>query len=200
VVSGAAALLLSAHPELTNDQVKAQLTGSAGHVPSADPVGQGHGELNLGKALSTHGPSAAAATQRWARGTGTGSLEASRGSTHIYLGGAQLTGEVDVTGAGWDGTSWAEAAATGSDWTGDAWNGRPWLGHGWNADHWAGQSWSGTGWTGVPWVADSSGAYSARMWAGQTWTTRMWASTEWNASMWAASMWAASMWAAAMWG
>jgi serine protease AprX len=200
VVSGAAALLLSADPELTNDQVKTLLTGSARHVPSANPRGQGRGELNLGAALSARLPSAAAATQRWARATGTGSLEASRGSTHIYVGGAELSGETDVTGAAWDGATWAAAAATGGDWAGDAWNGQPWLGHGWNADHWAGQSWNGTGWTGVLWLPDASGNYTARMWAGQAWTSRMWASNDWNASMWAASMWAASMWAAAMWG
>ena len=214
VVSGSAALLLSQRPGLTNDQVKALLTGSARHIPSADAQGQGSGLVNVSGAMTTNTPLALLAAQTWAPATGLGSLEAARGTTHVQVNGAPLTGEVDVTGAAWNPLLWTTKAAAGADWsggswsgnrfTGGSWNGRAWFGHGWNADHYAGQSWSGTAWVSTPWVPDASGALSARMWAGDTWTARMWAASmwaggDWNASMWAASMWAASMWAASMW-
>jgi serine protease AprX len=209
VVSGSVALLLQQRPGLTNDQVKALLKGTARHIASADAQGQGSGLINVSNAMTSSPPAALLAAQTWVPGTGLGSLEAARGTTHVHLGGGVLTGETDVTGAAWNGALWSLAATTGSDWsggtwsgsrfTGGNWNGQAWFGHGWNADHYAGQSWNGTGWVDVPWVPDSSGAYAARMWAGDTWTARMWAADDWSASMWAASMWAASMWAASMW-
>src|SRR3989440_3448993 len=78
VVSGAVSLLLQARPNLTPDEVKAALTRSASHVSVADPA-VGAGELNLAKAVHTPVKNA---TQTWARSTGTGSLEASRGWAH----------------------------------------------------------------------------------------------------------------------
>jgi serine protease AprX len=199
VVSGAAALLLSAKPQLTNDQVKALLTGSAKHIPSADRMGQGHGLLDLGSALSAHVPSAAAAAQNWPRSTGTGSLEAARGTVHAVVGGTQLTGETSVDGSAWNGAAEARAAAAGTSWSGTSWNGQQWSGQAWNADHFAGQTWNGTAWTDVPWLPDADGGYSAKMWAGRTWTATMWASSNWDATMWAAKMWAATMWASDGW-
>jgi serine protease AprX len=209
VVSGAVAVLLQQRPGMTNDQVKALLKATARNIPSADPQGQGNGLVNVSNAMTTTPPDAKRATQNWPRSTGLGSLEAARGDGHVRVGGTQLTGETDVTGAAWNPASWAKAAATGADWSGGAWkngawsggtwNTRAWYGHGWNADHFAGQTWNGTRWTDVPWVPDATGSFSATMWAGRTWTATMWAATMWNATMWAATMWDATMWASDGW-
>ena len=42
-------------------------------------------------------------------GTGTGSLEAARGSFHVGDGTTELSGEVDVFGQAWNGYTWAKA-------------------------------------------------------------------------------------------
>lgn len=192
VVSGSAALLLAGRPWLTNDQIKALLIGSAKQIPSADRVGQGHGLVNLTGAAAARAPSGV--TQTWPAATGTGSLEAARGSLHVRVGGAELRGEVSVTGAAWNPSGWAAAAAAGTSWSGDSWNGAVWPGHGWNADHFAGQTWNGNRWTSVPWLPDPSGSYTAKTWAGDAWAASMWAASTWAASTWAASMWASGSW------
>ncbi|MGY1724582.1 S8 family serine peptidase [Blastococcus sp. SYSU DS0533] len=210
VLSGSAALLLSQRPTMTPDQVKALLTGTAKYIDSADPVGQGRGVVDLARAVGTTPPSAAAAAQTWPRATGTGSLEAARGSAHVVLGGAELTGERDVTGAAWNASAWAKAASaektwsggelTGSRWSGGAWNGRTWFGHTHNADHYGGQRWDGTTWLDTPWLAESEGSLAARTWAARTWAGATWNASTWAASTWAARTWAARTWAASTWG
>src|SRR4051812_1953765 len=77
VVSGAAALLISQRPELTPDQVKALLTGTAQSLPNAAVSAQGHGLIDL--AAASAAPVPANATQSFAVSTGVGSLELSRG-------------------------------------------------------------------------------------------------------------------------
>jgi serine protease AprX len=207
VVSGGVALMLQQRPTMTPDQVKAVLMGTARRVPSADAQGQGRGLIDLRRVSITQPPRNA--TQTWTRSTGTGSLEASRGSEHVRVGGVELSGERDVTGAPWSGSSWAAASGSGSAWSGGSWSGghhtggswlgRAWFGHGWNADHYAGQVWDGSRWHSVPWLPDASGNYTARMWAGEAWTARMWATSTWSARMWATSTWSARMWASESW-
>ena len=202
VTSGAAALLLSQRPGLTNDQVKAILTRTARAIPSADKQGQGAGLVNVSAALND-APSAAASAQNWAPAQGTGSLEASRGTEHVVLGGAELIGETDVTGARWFATSpsaWTGGSWSGSGYTGGTWHGAAWFGHGWNADHYAGQKFSGGTWVSAPWVPDADGNLLARTWAARTWAASTWAASTWAARTWAARTWAASTWAASTWG
>ena len=56
VVSGAAALLLEQRPELTPDQVKALLTGSARKLPLAEAKAQGNGLIDLAAASAAVTP------------------------------------------------------------------------------------------------------------------------------------------------
>ena len=104
-------------------------------------------------------PSATAAAQKFAYATGTGSLEASRGTIHSQdEAGASLTGETDAFGGAWDGrrwsgqtwtgTTWTGGSFTGSAFTGGTWNGRMWSGRRWSSGSWTGRRWSGSAWTG----------------------------------------------------
>jgi subtilisin family serine protease len=74
VMSGAVALLLQQHPELTPDQVKRMLMATAANIGGTVDV-RGAGELNLGTS-STRPRSASTLA---APATGTGTLEGSRG-------------------------------------------------------------------------------------------------------------------------
>jgi serine protease AprX len=170
VVSGAAALLLSQRPDLTPDQVKAILMGSAQHLPDATAAQQGSGLIDLAAAMNTPTPDA---VQNYPRSTGDGSLEAARGSVHVEVAGEKVTGEVDVTGTDIDQSSAesitdgvteeqpAQPELAGVSWSGVSWSGVSWSGVSWSGVSWSGVSWSGVSWSGVSWSGVS--------WSGADW-------------------------------
>ncbi|RBY94595.1 hypothetical protein DQ244_04700 [Blastococcus sp. TBT05-19] len=96
VVSGAAALLIDQRPEITPDEVKALLMGTAKAIPGASATQQGAGLIDLAGAMTAATPENAVQTH--ARSTGAGSMDAARGSVIVEVDGQAVTGEVDVTG------------------------------------------------------------------------------------------------------
>ena len=148
VVSGAAALLLSQRPGLTPDQVKALLTRTAKPVPGASQAAQGNGLIDLAAARTAATPTNA--TQTFALSTGLGSLELSRGSVHVTVGGQQVRGEVDVRGRSFNAATFANGLRNGTNWqntlTGMTWSGMTWSGMTWSGMTWSGMTWSGQGW------------------------------------------------------
>jgi serine protease AprX len=189
VVSGLSALVLAQHPTWTPDQVKRVLTSTAAPVASAARTDQGAGRVRLAQALTaTPGP----ATWQDPTATGLGSLEASRGSSHVEVlcPEAQehtvLRGELDAACAQWDGSRW-----TGSRWTGDAWTGSRWTGDAWSGSRWTGSRWTGGEWTGSRWTGDD--------WAGSRWTGSRWTGSRWTGSRWTGSRWTGSRWTGSRW-
>ena len=127
VVSGAVALLLQAHPELSPDQVKATLVTTAQLLPAASPLTAGAGQIDLEAALN--------ADDRWASKKGQPAaldtpqaFPASTGLDGIELGG--LVGS-------WDGARWNGARWNGARWNGARWNGARWNGARWNDGDWS---------------------------------------------------------------
>nr|WP_231126278.1 S8 family serine peptidase [Motilibacter aurantiacus] len=167
VVSGAAALLLQARPELTPDQVKALLVDGADRLPVAARTAGVPGALDVAGSLALRTP---ATVQAFAAATGTGSIELARGGEHLVdADGNVLQGEVDVFGRSWDGTSWAAASAAGTTWdtAGDVtlegltWRGLTWRGLTWRGLTWRGLTWRGLTWRGLTW--------RGLTWRGLTW-------------------------------
>ena len=101
-----------------------------------------------------------------------GSIDAARGSFHLVdpNNGKVLEGEVDLSGAAWDPSTWSAAALAGRTWTGNQWMGRTWTGG----------SWSGRTWTGSTW--------SGRTWSGRTWTGRTWTGGDWSGHTWSGTV------------
>jgi serine protease AprX len=159
VVSGAAALLISQRPNLTPDQVKALLTGSASAVPGATTAQQGAGLLNLAKAKDAATP---AKVQSFKVSMGLGSLEAARGSVHVKVAGREVRGEVDVRGRSFNASNFAAGLKNGTNWNGVTWSGVTWSGVTWSGVTWSGVTWSGVTWSGVTW--------SGVTWSGVTWS------------------------------
>jgi serine protease AprX len=228
VVSGAVALLLDEHPELTPDQVKAALRSTAVPLQKADPSVQGAGELNLGATDAVRSPVGHRVTRRMLqfqqqfqqqqrqpqeqqlpRGTGTGSLEAARGGAHLVLNGKTLAGERDIFGRAWDSTALAAAAAQGTAWSPDGWfNGSNWTGAGFAADTsnaagltWSGRTWSGSTWSGSTWSGStwSGSTWSGSTWSGSTWSSRTWSGSTWSGSTWSGSTWSGTTWSGEVW-
>jgi serine protease AprX len=187
VVSGAVALLLEQRPDLTPDQVKRLIRATASAMPLADAAGRGAGEIDVAAAGWAPTPSTA---QSFARSTGTGSLEAARGSQHVADGDDELTGEFDVMGP-WHADKWAADSTAGTAWEGGRWNNRDWTGDCWCSSTWAGPSWEGRTWAGRTWAGRT---WAGRTWAGRTWAGRTWAGEGWQGRTWAGRTWAGDGW------
>jgi serine protease AprX len=193
VVAGAAALLLEQRPELTPDQVKALLTGTAKALPSGDRKAQGNGLIDLAAASAAATPNA---VQTWERATGTGSLDKSRGTAIVKHKGKELRGETDFTGKKWDAPKFAKmlkkaaegkgplkgaVSASGLSWSGLSWSGLSWSGLSWSGLSWSGLSWSGLSWSGLSW---SGLSWSGLSWSGLSWSGLSWSGLSWSGLSW----------------
>src|SRR3954453_16982478 len=189
VVSGEVALLLQATPALTPDQVKGLLQDNADGLPRTSATMGGSGGTDLHKMyqqLLKVAPIRNSSSVSW--GTGTGSLEAARGDSHVGDDTAVLSGEVDVFGQPWNGASWAKADAARQVWKGGNWRGQTLTGGGWKdvsgRKTWPTRAWTQTG-VGVTVTSD----WTARMWRDDAWTARMWRDNDWSARMWRDESW-----------
>jgi serine protease AprX len=173
IVSGAAALLLAAHPGLSPDQVKADLLGTASRGPVGDPFVDGHGVLNVAAAAAA--PAALSLRQPPAPVSPIGVAD-SLGAMPP----APLT--VSWLASSWNLANWTEvpaaappASSPGSpstpsgstSWTGSTWNGSAWTGSAWTGSAWTGSAWTGSAWTGSAWTGS---AWTGSAWSGSAWS------------------------------
>jgi serine protease AprX len=190
VVSGAAALLVSAHPGATPDQVKYALTTTATALSNQPANLQGNGELNIAKAVNAKLPGGLV-RQSFVQSTGTGSLDSSRGSLHLIANGVTLSGEKDIFGNTFNTTTMAQAEANSTAWSGGTFNGTAWSGTAWSSTGWSGTAWSGTAWSGTAW--------SGTAWSGSVWTSTGWSSTGWSSTGWSSTGWSGTAWSSTGW-
>lgn len=202
IVSGCAALLLSKYPRLTPDQVKKQLMRTARTLP-ATPLHRGSGLIDVARAEKLR---PVAAKQTAPQATGSGSLEAARGSAHVVDGNTPLTGEQDIFGSAWNGTAWAAADSSGSAWSGGNWNGDTWTGTGWLlaqlagvlrlVPSWLNVTWNAPSWTGDNWLGHS---WTSMRWDGHSWTGGNWSGHSWTDDNWSGHTWTGHSWSYAGW-
>ncbi|HTY72196.1 MAG TPA: S8 family serine peptidase [Actinomycetes bacterium] len=187
IVSGMVADLLSARPGLTPNQVKAILVGTGGNVLNTQGV-----VPDLAAALAAPAPSSWSSAQWFTRSTGTGSIEASRGSYHVSDGTSTLSGEQDIFGNPIDTSALSNAEEQVNAWQGGVWNGASWAGASWAGASWASVTWSGNDWAGASWAGAS---WAGASWAGASWTGASWAGASWAGASWAGASWAGAGWA-----
>jgi serine protease AprX len=199
VVSGAVALLLEQRPELTPNQVKAMLMDNAEYVQSADFTCQGAGSLNLSSVIKARTPNTNSTNQTYEASNGTGSLEAARGSNHVYDEGVALEGEIDIMSSPWTGYCSVEGNTTtcldtlwdGGDFNSASWSGASWSSASWSGASWSSASWSGASWSGASW---SSKSWSSASWSGASWSGASWSSASWSGASWSGNTWAGLSW------
>jgi hypothetical protein len=147
--------MFQARPSLTPNQAKALLRGSA--MSYLDDVpGGGEGLVSASSATywaywnkSQFGK----ANVGLVPSTGTGSLEASRGSSHVYAdldgdGTPELVqGEVDVRGMPWNANSWSSNAWDANSWSANSWSACSWDAASWDAASWDAASWDSNSWS-----------------------------------------------------
>jgi len=173
MVSGVAANVIAANPSLSPDMVKAILVKTADPkiLVNAPATAAGAGMLDASAATSIATKNLSAilpANQGMLRSSGLGSLDASRGSSHVYAdlnhdGIMELVvGEVDVLGVPWPGTALSPDAWLANSWAGNSWSVYVFLGNSWSGNTWSGNTWSGTSWSGNSWSGNS--------WSGDSWS------------------------------
>ena len=191
IVSGLVADLLSVRPNLTPNQVKELLTSTGKDVAQTQGV-----IPDLDAAMAAPTPRECQSSQWYARSTGYGSLEASRGSYHVSDGTNKLTGEQDIFGNDVDTTALADSEESGNAWQGGRWNGASWAGASWAGASWAGASWASVVWQGASWAG---AGWAGAGWAGAGWAGATWAGAGWAGAGWAGAGWAGAGWAGAGW-
>jgi serine protease AprX len=107
------------------------------------------------EAVQTHTPAA-----------GGGSLEASRGSSHVGTDSDLLDGELTAFGGNFNSAVHAASQSSGIAWTDQSWDGATWSGGTWSGATWSGATWSGATWSGATW---SGATWSGATWSGATW-------------------------------
>ena len=189
VVAGGVALLLDQRPELNPDQVKGLLMDNADYVQGADFQCQGEGSLNLQAVERARTPKASSVEQTFETSDGTGSLEAARGTNHVYDEGIALVGEIDIMSSQWtgyctpDGATCVDTLWDGGDFNGASWSGASWSGASWSGASWSGASWSGASWSGASWS-------SSKNWSGASWSGASWSGASWSGASWSGASWA----------
>jgi serine protease AprX len=168
ITSGAAALVLADHPNLTPDQLKARLLGTTSPGPVANPFVDGHGALNAYAA-------ATAGAMNYAQSAA--GLSPTPAGTTVSL---SPTSTVDTWNTNlWSGLSWTPSPPNGWVWDGFLWNALEWNGYallGLNLWAWDGASWNGEDWTGRAWNDEA--------WDGSSWGGSSWSSSAWDSSAW----------------
>ena len=169
VVSGLVADMLSANPSMSPDRVKFALTSTARADASSDPMAVGAGIVDGYSAV--HSAPAGLANQDVVPGSGTGSLEADRGTAHVAVAGIDgsttvVDGNLTAQLTLWDPASTLFADWTGGSWWGGSWWGGSWWGGSWWQNDWTGGSWWGGSWWGEP---QSASWYGGSWWGGSWW-------------------------------
>jgi serine protease AprX len=193
-VSGLVALLEQRFPQATPDQIKALLMKSAYRI-NANLLFAGKGivdgaNANLVGSLGLTGLTDVL-TPNGTPGTGTGSLEASRGASHVSDAGVMLQGEQDIFGQAFDSAGMAALEARRASWTGGTWNRTVWTGNGWTGGAWPTTIWTGTDWAGSRW---RTAGWDSAQWDGSRWRSSDWSGSRWRSSEWSDATWSGSRW------
>lgn len=191
VAAGAVAVLLAQRPDLSPDQAKRLVLGTAYRTPALKPkTGAGSGGLDLAAALTTpladvpalpqesttttYGP-AEGDEQLWAdfaAGWAAGDLEAV----------AQAWAQMAEQTRKWAANAWSMAALMRALQSDDVtFDGRRWAGRRWAADNWLGRRWASDQWVGRRWANQ---AWLSEVWDGRRWAGRRWAAQDWLAFAW----------------
>ncbi|MEZ5159181.1 MAG: S8 family serine peptidase [Candidatus Nanopelagicales bacterium] len=192
VTAGALATLLSQQPELTPDEAKRLVIGTANRTKELrTKTGAGSGALDLAAALSTPLSAVPALDQEDPSPSKFGPDEADE-ALWADFGQAWESGDLRAVAA-----AWSKMSPQTRKWAANAWSlavlmralqadedtfdGRRWAGRRWAADDWQGRRWASDAWVGRRWADE---AWLSEVWEGRRWAGRRWASVDWLAFAW----------------
>jgi serine protease AprX len=184
VTAGAAALVLQARPTLTPGQLRTVLQQGT-WLPNLS--GTAAKEINVNAALTA--PVGTPYTGTLSDGSGT--LEATRGPSHVIANNVSLTGQKSIFGT-FNATDWATKAKTQTSWSGGVWMGNRMAADGWTGTSFASKTWGSAAWAGGSWGGTAN--WTDPAWNGRTWNGRFWAAGTWTARFWASDDWSSAYW------
>jgi serine protease AprX len=191
VVSGVAALMYEANPNLTPRRVKGILMGTT-YKSAVYRIGGGEGLVDAAGAVLAATSDVANPNAGLIRSTGLGALEGSRGRFHVDVDLDDdglpdlLVGERDVLGDPWDSTSWSSTSWSSDTWSSTSWSSLIAENAGWSSTSWSSTSWSGMSWNSTSWSSNSWGSTS---WSSTSWSSTSWSSTSWSSNSWSSVAW-----------
>lgn len=202
ITSGVVALTLQKFPNATPDGTKQLIRRTTGNLKVSElddwyRLYAGQGVPNATLAITTAWPPSTTSPGTFTLGKGTGTIEATRGGSHVTDGTTVLEGEIDIFGRSWRGKDWAADAFAGRSWRGGEWNGSVWTGDGWNGRSWRDATWTSLSWAGRSWREI---AWDGRSWRDATWDGRSWRDADWSGRSWREADWSQSTWSSASWG
>ena len=184
MVTGAVALLLQNHPNLTPDQIKRLLVSSARAYPGQSDQA---GTLNIAGALSAAANPPAAGLMF---PVPVGGIASTAGSHAALWNGYRWNSTY------WDGSHWDSTYLNGSHWDGSHWDGSHWDVASFDGAHWESTYWDGSHWD----VASFDGSdWSSTYWDGSHWDGSHWDGSHWDGSHWDGSHWDGSHWDGSHW-
>ena len=207
VTAGAVATLLAERPELTPDQAKRLVLGTA-YTTSALKVktGAGNGGLDLASALSTPLSAVPALPQE----SNAGSYGPSEADEQLWATFAQAWEDGDLRAVA---AAWSKMSEQTRKWAANAWSlaaliralradddtfdGRRWAGRRWAIEDWDGRRWATDAWVGRRWADEK---WLSEVWDGRRWAGRRWAAQDWLAFAWTLRMSATDEQMQELWG
>jgi serine protease AprX len=155
ITSGAAAMLVQAKPAASADSIKAALltTTNAGPGPPLDPFQQGHGVLDVARAVAEPAISMlqdVSSILPPVLGANI-SLLSTQVVSSWASGGASLPTyplpyPFPYSGAVFQNTAWNSSAWNSSAWNSSAWNSSAWNSSAWNSSAWNSSAWNSSAW------------------------------------------------------
>ncbi|MBV8950096.1 MAG: S8 family serine peptidase [Actinobacteria bacterium] len=199
VTSGFVADLAQKFPQATPDQLKNLLTQSGQGIHHDGKLSDGKGLINAKKILDKK--DLGNPTQKFDPATGTGSLDAARGTSHVTIDGQALTGEQDIFGNPWNGQRWSADSWNGTSWNGGLFEGQRWSGDTWDGLSWRNAAWDGNDWTGQHWRGQrwSDNTWDGQHWRSTTWDGQHWRDAAWDGQHWRGIGWTNNAWADYSW-
>jgi serine protease AprX len=161
ITSGAAAMLVRENPTATPDNVKAALltTTNAGPSPPQDPFAQGHGVLDVAKAVAEPLVSISqdvSAVVPPVLGAPVSLLSRQLVSTWASVSPAEallypLPYPFPYSGPGTAAPLFQSSAWNSSAWNSSAWNSSAWNSSAWNSSAWNSSAWNSSAWNSSAW-------------------------------------------------
>jgi serine protease AprX len=186
VTAAASALVLQARPTLTPGQLKTVLVQGT-YLPNLINTAQGAKQINVNAALTA----AVKTPYEGTKSDGTGTLEATRGSSHVVANNVTLSGQKSIFGA-FNATDWATKSKAQTSWAGGVWMGNRMAADGWTGTSFASKTWGSAAWPGGSWGGTAN--WTDPAWSGRSWTGRFWAAGTWTGRFWASDDWSAAYW------
>ena len=179
-VSGVVALMLSANPMMTPDQVKQQLMSSASKVAGYDANAVGAGSVNALEAVKYPSRNVRQSA-RPADSFAVAVLPLIKGKSPLAWKDPGYNRGADSAGTPWSNVTWDNVAWDNVTWDNVAWDNVAWDNVAWDNVAWDNVTWDNIAWGKTAW---DNTAWDNTAWDNTAWDNTAWDNTTWDNTSW----------------